>query len=101
MLTCVHKQACQGTDQLQGQGGQNEVQVPRAGLREGVLQAEQEEECRAACGEMCTGRGTAGVQAPRPPPQQGHHKGMQPQLFSKKEVRGWKSNTNNNTANSK
>ena len=73
MLNCVHKQARQGTDQLQGQGGQNEVQVPCAGLREGVLQAEEKEECRAACREeMYTGRGTAGIQAPRPPPQQGH-----------------------------
>lgn len=47
---CVHKQAREGTDQLQGQGGQNEVQVPCAGLREGVLQAEEKEECRAASG---------------------------------------------------
>lgn len=43
ILTCVHEQARQGTDQLHGQGGQNEVQVQRAGLGEGVLQAEQEE----------------------------------------------------------
>ena len=49
-LTCVHKQARQGTEQLQGQGGQNEVQVQCAGLREGVLEAEQEEESSAASG---------------------------------------------------
>ena len=65
MLTCVHKQARQGTDQLQGQDGQNEVQVPCAGLREGVLQAEEEEECRAACREeMCTAGAQPGSRGP-------------------------------------
>ena len=95
MLTCVHKQARQGTDQLQGQDGQNEVQVPCAGLREGVLQAEEEEECRAACREeMCT----AGAQPGSWGPSHHHSRGTtghaHTQLLSKKEVKGRKSNTN-------
>lgn len=71
-LTCVHKQARQGTEQLQGQGGQNEVQVQGAGLREGVLEAEQEEESSAACrGRGCTS-GCQGAHTPAagaPPPK--------------------------------
>lgn len=48
LLTCVDEQTGQGTEQFQGQDGQDEVQVPAAGLREGMLDAQDEEKRCAA-----------------------------------------------------
>lgn len=47
-LTCIQQQTAQGADQLQGQDGQHQLQVQPAGLREGMLYAEEEEQCRVA-----------------------------------------------------
>lgn len=43
-LTCVDEQTRQGTEQFQGQDGQDEVKIQPAGLREGMLYAQDEEE---------------------------------------------------------
>lgn len=48
VLTCVDEQTRQGTDQFQGQDGQNEVEIQPAGLWEGMLYAQCEEESCAA-----------------------------------------------------
>lgn len=49
-LHCVDEQTRQGTDQFQGQDGQNEVKIQPAGLWEGMLYAQCEEESCAASG---------------------------------------------------
>lgn len=48
ILTCVSEQTHQGTDQFQGQDGQNEVKIQSAGLGEGMLHAQDEEKGCAA-----------------------------------------------------
>jgi hypothetical protein len=44
VLTYIEDQTAQGTDQLQGQDSQNQLKVQLAGLREGVLHTEEEEQ---------------------------------------------------------
>lgn len=43
-LTCIEQQTAQGADQLQGQDSQNQLQVEAAGLREGMLHAQEQQE---------------------------------------------------------
>ena len=43
-LTCIEQQTAQRAEQLQGQDSQNQLQVQAAGLREGKLQAQEQQE---------------------------------------------------------
>lgn len=45
---CIEEQTAKGTDHLQGQDRQNQLQVQPAGLRERMLHAQEEQECCVA-----------------------------------------------------